>query len=116
MVDKKSHWSLALLTSLNLPYCMQAQAEVSALNTFNELLVTEPARAFYGFKHVSMANERLAIETLLLSDSLFRSTDIQMRKKYVDLVDSVKSQVRDISININSALRRASLQLFFAQI
>lgn len=73
---------------------LQAQGEVKALNTFFTLMATEPARAFYGLKHVQMANEHLAIESLLLSDSLFRSTDLQMRKKYVDLVDSVKEQVR----------------------
>lgn len=53
-------------------------------------MATDPARAFYGYKHVLMANEQLAIDTLLLSDSLFRSNDIQMRKKYVKLAESAK--------------------------
>uniref|UniRef100_F1KY77 Protein pelota homolog n=1 Tax=Ascaris suum TaxID=6253 RepID=F1KY77_ASCSU len=76
----------------------KAQGEVKALNTFFTLMATEPARAFYGLKHVQMANEHLAIESLLLSDSLFRSTDLQMRKKYVDLVDSVKEQGANVLI------------------
>lgn len=76
----------------------KAQEEVKALNTFYELMSTEPARAFYGMKHVLLANEQLAIETLLLSDSLFRSTDIKLRKQYVDLVESVKAQGSNVLI------------------
>ncbi|KAK6046421.1 eRF1 domain 3 [Cooperia oncophora] len=53
---------------------------------------TEPDRAFYGYKHVMMANKEQAIETLLLSDSLFRSQDLETRKRYVALVESVREQ------------------------
>uniref|UniRef100_A0A7I4YA70 Protein pelota homolog n=1 Tax=Haemonchus contortus TaxID=6289 RepID=A0A7I4YA70_HAECO len=70
----------------------KAQAEVKALNTFYELMSTEPDRAFYGYKHVCMANKEQAIETLLLSDSLFRSQDLATRKRYVELVESVREQ------------------------
>ncbi|PIO62981.1 eRF1 domain 2 [Teladorsagia circumcincta] len=70
----------------------KAQAEVKALNTFFELMSTEPDRAFYGYKHVCMANKEQAIETLLLSDSLFRSQDLATRKRYVALVESVREQ------------------------
>ncbi|VDM47617.1 unnamed protein product [Toxocara canis] len=76
----------------------KAQGEVKALGTFFNLMATEPARAFYGLKHVLKANEQLAIESLLLSDSLFRSNDLQMRKKYVDLVESVKAQGANVLI------------------
>lgn len=66
---------------------------MKVLNRFFELLANEPARAFYGPKHVAMANKQLAIETLLLSDSLFRSIDLETRKRNVELVESVKDQV-----------------------
>lgn len=66
---------------------------MKVLNRFFELLANEPARAFYGPKHVAMANQQLAIETLLLSDSLFRSIDLETRKRNVELVESVKDQV-----------------------
>ena len=36
------------------------------------------------------ANEHLAIETLLVTDGLFRSSDVQVRKAYVQLVESVR--------------------------
>ena len=36
------------------------------------------------------ANERMAIESLLVTDDLFRSADIPTRKRYVKLVQEVK--------------------------
>ncbi len=50
----------------------------------------DPERAFYGFNHVEQANEQFAIETLLITDDLFRSSDIATRKKHVQLVESVR--------------------------
>ncbi|KAK4371352.1 hypothetical protein RND71_010827 [Anisodus tanguticus] len=50
----------------------------------------DPDRACYGPKHVEVAHERMAIQTLLLTDDLFRSSDVATRKKYANLVDSVK--------------------------
>lgn len=35
-------------------------------------LQTDPAKAFYGKKHVEKASSALAVETLLISDKLFR--------------------------------------------
>uniref|UniRef100_A0A7E4W6C3 Protein pelota homolog n=1 Tax=Panagrellus redivivus TaxID=6233 RepID=A0A7E4W6C3_PANRE len=76
----------------------KAQEEVKALNTFMELLNNDSARAFYGFKHVSMANEKCAVDTLMVSDALFRSHDVLQRKEYVKLVESVKSQNGNVLI------------------
>jgi len=50
----------------------KAAGEVKALETFYTILQTEPARAFYGPAHVEKANAAQAIETLLISDNLFR--------------------------------------------
>ncbi|GMN25990.1 hypothetical protein TIFTF001_001140 [Ficus carica] len=50
----------------------------------------DPARACYGPKHVEVAHERMAIQTLLITDDLFRNADIAARRKYVNLVKSVK--------------------------
>lgn len=50
----------------------KALAEVKALEMFYTTLQTEPSRAFYGFKHVEKANQAQAIDTLLISDNLFR--------------------------------------------
>ncbi|KAJ8971951.1 hypothetical protein NQ317_018295 [Molorchus minor] len=76
----------------------KASAEVKLLETFYMMLQLEPARAFYGKKHVEKANEAQAIETLLISDNLFRCQDVKLRKEYVKLVDSVKENGGDVRI------------------
>lgn len=50
----------------------KALAEVRALESFYTTLQCEPAKAFYGLKHVTKAIEAQAVETLLISDNLFR--------------------------------------------
>lgn len=50
----------------------KALSEVKALEQFYTTLQCEPDKAFYGKKHVEKANEAQAIETLLISDNLFR--------------------------------------------
>lgn len=50
----------------------KAASEVKLLESFYTMLQLEPAKAFYGKKHVDSANEAMAIETLMISDKLFR--------------------------------------------
>lgn len=99
----------------------KALAEVKALETFYHVLSCDSAKAFYGIKHVEAANEHQAIETLLISDHLFRcvifilicvitrknkimkwfvyrSDNVDERKRYVRLVDSVKEYGGDVKI------------------
>lgn len=76
----------------------KALGEVKALEAFYSTLQTEPAKAFYGIKHVERACEAQAIETLLVSDNLFRCSDIQTRKRYVSLVDNVRDFGGDVKI------------------
>ena len=64
--------------------------EVEILNSFMRLMETDPERAYYGYQHVSRANEELAIQSLLVTDQLFRSSSIKTRKLYVQLVESVR--------------------------
>lgn len=76
----------------------KAAGEVKALENFYTMLQCEPAKAFYGKKHVEKANEAQAIETLLISDKLFRCKDVNLRKEYVKLVDSVRESGGDVKI------------------
>jgi len=76
----------------------KAAGEMKALNDFNDQLKTDADRAFYGFRHVELANERQAIHTLLVTDELFRSSDLRVRKKYVALVESVKENGGDVRL------------------
>jgi protein pelota len=54
------------------------------------MIDTNPEKAYYGFGHVFAADQELAVETLMVTDDLFRSSDVVKRKKYVQLVESVK--------------------------
>ena len=40
----------------------------------------------------------MAIETLLISDDLFRAKDVRTRQQYVDLVHSVRDNGGDVKI------------------
>ncbi|KAH7664175.1 Translation release factor pelota protein [Dioscorea alata] len=105
IIENKSRLILAHATSgykhslkdvLEVPSVMalikdtKAAQEVRALKDFFTMLSDDPDRACYGPKHVEVAHERMAIQTLLITDSLFKNADIQTRQKYVKLVESVK--------------------------
>ncbi|KAF1320372.1 Mrna surveillance protein pelota, partial [Globisporangium splendens] len=68
----------------------KAVEDVKCLETFFNMLHTDQDRAYYSYKHVMAANANMAIETLMITDELFRSQDIATRRKYVDLVESVR--------------------------
>uniref|UniRef100_A0A7S1KN67 Protein pelota homolog n=1 Tax=Percolomonas cosmopolitus TaxID=63605 RepID=A0A7S1KN67_9EUKA len=76
----------------------KAAAEVQALNDFHKLLRDQPDRAFYGPGHVIKAGNMGAIETLLIMDELFRASDVQQRRQYVHLVESVKRNGGNVHI------------------
>ncbi|KAH6773738.1 Eukaryotic release factor 1 family protein [Perilla frutescens var. frutescens] len=76
---------------INMIKDTKAAQEVRGLKDFFAMLSNDPERACYGPKHVEVAHERMAIQTLLITDELFRSSDVATRKKYVNLVDSVKA-------------------------
>ncbi|KAL9437276.1 hypothetical protein AB3S75_023183 [Citrus x aurantiifolia] len=75
---------------MNLIKETKAAQEVKVLKEFFNMLSNDPTRACYGPKHVEVAHERMAVQTLLIADDLFRNFEIATRKKYVDLVNSVK--------------------------
>ncbi|KAH6563230.1 hypothetical protein BASA50_006713 [Batrachochytrium salamandrivorans] len=65
--------------------------EVRALENFYKILSNEPAKAFYGFRHVFKAAESSAISTLMITDGLFRSANVSERKEYIKLVEAVRA-------------------------
>lgn len=64
--------------------------EVNVLNKFMRMMDTDPDRAYYGYAHIAKAHEQLAIDSLLVTDELFRSSNVKTRRAYVDLVESVR--------------------------
>jgi protein pelota len=75
---------------MNMITDTKAAQEVRALQDFFSMMSNVPERACYGPKHVEVAHERMAVQTLLITDELFRNADVVARQKYVDLVNSVK--------------------------
>lgn len=43
------------------------------------MMTVDSNRAFYGIKHVEYAADKAAIETLMITDELFRAQDVQKR-------------------------------------
>ncbi|KAI9584004.1 protein pelota [Glossina fuscipes] len=76
----------------------KAAGEVKVLEQFYTMLQCEPSKAFYGKKHVLRAAESMAIETLMISDNLFRCQDVNQRKEYVKLVENVRDAGGDVKI------------------
>lgn len=76
----------------------KASGEMRVLNEFFDILNSNPGRALYGPRHVLVASEMCAIQTLLITDSLFRSANVQQRQKWVDLVEFVKKSDGDVHI------------------
>jgi protein pelota len=64
--------------------------EVEILNTFMNTLNDDPHRAHSGYQHVAAAQQSLAIQSLLVTDPLFRNSNVKLRQQYVQLVEDVK--------------------------
>ncbi|KZT41175.1 hypothetical protein SISSUDRAFT_1117844 [Sistotremastrum suecicum HHB10207 ss-3] len=66
------------------------------LDRFFKMLGSDEMRAWYGPEDVLLAADRGAIGTLLISDELFRASDPAVRKKYVQLVESVQGKGAEV--------------------
>lgn len=64
--------------------------EIRAFRELWDLIESNSGRACYGPNNVEAAQEMKAVETLLITDDLYRSADIKTRKKYMGLVKSVR--------------------------
>ncbi|OLN85492.1 Protein dom34 [Colletotrichum chlorophyti] len=76
--------------------------ETKLMDQFHERLRNDDGRAWYGLTSVTKAVEEGAIGpgggALIVNNDLFRSSDLETRKKYVALVDKVKANGGDVSI------------------
>uniref|UniRef100_A0A1I8G904 Protein pelota homolog n=1 Tax=Macrostomum lignano TaxID=282301 RepID=A0A1I8G904_9PLAT len=76
----------------------RAALEVKALADFYSMLKSDPSRAFYGVKHVEMANENHAIEVLLISTVYFDRIKSKNGADLLKLVDSVRENAGQVRI------------------
>ena len=64
--------------------------ESKLLDVLHKGINEESGLSIYGIKPVEKATDQGAIKALLLSDSLFRSSDLKTRKHFATIVDTVK--------------------------
>jgi protein pelota len=69
----------------------KAMQETKAMHDFDTMMVQDDRRAVYGKNHVAAAVEMGAVQTLLITDGLFRTENVEDRNFYVAMMDSVKS-------------------------
>lgn len=79
------------------------------LDKFFKTMNENETRAWYGPKQVAAAVELGAVSTLLISDSLFRSPDVQTRRNYIKMVESVRETGGEVAVF--SGLHEAGRQL-----
>ena len=72
---------------------MQVGDQAQALNSFFDTLRTDMGKVCYGHKSVVFALEHDAVQTLLVSDHLFRSKNTKTRKEYVNLVQKYEKKL-----------------------
>ncbi|GJQ08602.1 hypothetical protein GpartN1_g393.t1 [Galdieria partita] len=69
---------------------VKALEETRALNTFFHTFESCPEKAAYGWDEVGMAVELSAVDSLFISDEIFRTSNITRRKQIVEMVEHVK--------------------------
>lgn len=72
--------------------------EVTIFDEFQRALNEDDDRAWYGPKEVAKAVELGAVKYLMLTDALFRSDDIAIRKHYIALSEEVRNQGGEVFV------------------
>lgn len=101
-----------LSSSSHLIQDTKAAKEVAAFELFSTLIEKEPDKVCYGFHEVTKANELLAIDTVLISDSLFRSSDPTMRAIYVHLIEATRKNGSKVRIFSSSHISGQKLKYY----
>ncbi|KAL5708923.1 hypothetical protein ACHQM5_019666 [Ranunculus cassubicifolius] len=102
ILDNKSRFVLVPTNSRNIKEVLEIAAVKkfvketedtegsSVMDELDFLCATDADHACYGWKSVNTANKLVAIRTLLITEELYRSSDVATRKKYTNLLESVK--------------------------
>lgn len=83
--------------------------DVLLLDDFFKTLNADDGKAWYGPAEVEKAVNMGAVKNLLLTDSLFRSDDLGVRKHYIELSEIVKNSGGEVTIF--SSLHESGIQL-----
>ncbi|ODV79422.1 uncharacterized protein CANTADRAFT_51682 [Suhomyces tanzawaensis NRRL Y-17324] len=83
--------------------------ESEVLDQFHLALNLDDGRAWYGLDEVTKAIDMDAVRYLMVTDTLFRSDDIQQRKDYIELTERAKRNGAEVFIF--SSLHESGIQL-----
>lgn len=84
--------------------------EAKVLDAFHKLHNSDPDRTTFGTKQVVAAVKEYAVKHFLLSDSLFRSTDVQQRKLFAHVVGAVRENGGEVTIFSTGSVPEIELQ------
>jgi protein pelota len=69
----------------------KAMQETKAMHDFDCMMIQDDRRAVYGRAHVAAAVEMGAVQTLLITDGMFRTDVVEDRNSCVAMMDAVRS-------------------------
>ena len=87
----------------------RAAGDVAAVEAFFQMMREDETRTAYSYKHVRLALDSAAVDTLMLADDLFRSPDVRTRAAYVALAEEARGQ--GVSVRVVSGMHPAGQQL-----
>ncbi|CAI8508684.1 mRNA surveillance protein pelota [Pichia kudriavzevii] len=88
----------------------KVQKNVALFDEFTKNLNLDNYKSFYGESEVMKAIAIPgAVKTLLITDTLFKNDDVEKRKKYINIVESVKNNGGEVSVF--SSLHDSGIQL-----
>jgi len=87
----------------------KAAEHLRALESFYHMVSHEPDRICYGPKQVKEAVDQGAVNTLMVTDSLFRNANLQTRRQYVEMTETVKDM--GVTVHIFSSQHVSGQQL-----
>ena len=88
---------------------LSCMGEIQLLDEFFETLRTDYDKVCYGINATKYACEKLAVKNLLISDHLFRSKNVNVRKQYVAIAEDAERN--GIKVNIFGSQNPAGQRL-----
>jgi protein pelota len=101
-VHSSSGYKQALQEVLSKPEILsqikntKAAEDINVMEKFNEILYKDMDRIVFGIKAVEKANEKEAIETLIVSDDYLRKIAPSKRKELTNIINKIKSYGADV--------------------
>jgi protein pelota len=69
----------------------KAMQETKAIQDFDSMMIQDDRRAVYGKAQVAAAVDMGAVQTLLITDGMFRTENVDDRNSYVAMMDTVRN-------------------------